>query len=115
MARDISDSKKKFAIKIMKAEYLESDPKAAEIVSREAGILKALAAHPHIVKLIDFGTQGKIVKASGKEKEGIVYLILEYVSGGLLFEIVEEVGSIGEDAARTFFKEIMSAIEYMQS
>lgn len=41
--------------------------------------------------------------------------MLEYVAGGLLFEICQDLGSLGEDAARVFFKEILTSIEFMQS
>jgi len=40
---------------------------------------------------------------------------LEYIAGGLLFEICQDVGSLGEDGARVFFKEIFTSIEFMQS
>ena len=55
------------------------------------------------------------MKSSGKVKENIVFIVLEYVAGGLLFEICQEIGQLGEDCSRVFFKEIITSIEFMQS
>ena len=43
--------------------------------------------HRNIVGIYDFGDDGRIVKASGRVKELVVYIVMEYVAGGLLFEI----------------------------
>ena len=41
----------------------------------------------NIVKLVDYGTDGLIVKPSGKVIKGIVYITMEYVDGGLMFNL----------------------------
>jgi hypothetical protein len=33
-----------------------------------------------------------------------VYIILEFVQGGLLFDVCQLVGGLGEDGARYFYK-----------
>lgn len=71
--------------------------------------------HKNIVGIFDYGDDGKIVKASGKVKENVVYIVLEYIAGGLLFEVCQDLGPLGEDSSRVFFKEIVEAIEFMQS
>jgi hypothetical protein len=38
---------------------------------------------------------------------------MEYVAGGLLFEICQDIGKLGEECARAFFKEILTSIEFM--
>ena len=71
--------------------------------------------HHGIVGIFDYGDDGRIVKASGKEKLNVVYIVLEYIAGGLLFEVCQDLGPLGEDCARVFFKEIVDAMEFMQS
>ena len=41
----------------------------------------------NIVKLIDYGTDGIIVKHSGKVIKDIVFINMEYVDGGLMFNL----------------------------
>lgn len=42
-----------------------------------------------------------------------MYLVLEYAPGGLLFEITEDLGSVGEDQARVMFREMLDAVNFM--
>jgi serine/threonine protein kinase len=86
LAYDKENMSQQYAVKILKNDYLESDPKAQESVIKEVAVLETLK-HKNIVQIYDFGDDGKIVKASGRVKEHIVYIVLEYVAGGLLFEI----------------------------
>lgn len=69
--------------------------------------------HPGIIQIYDFGDDGVISKASGSKKENLVYLVLEYAPGGLLFEITEDLGSVGEEQARVLFKEMLAAVKFM--
>lgn len=114
LAYDVSNHAQKYAVKILKNEYINSDEKAQESVIREVAVLETLK-HKHIVQIYEFGDSGRIVKASGKVKEDVVFIILEYVAGGLLFEVCQDIGQLGEDCARVFFKEIVTSIEFMQS
>lgn len=56
------------------------------------------------MKIIEFGDQGKIAKPSGKTINNQVFIALEFVSGGLLFDVCQLLGGLGEDAGRFFFK-----------
>jgi len=40
-------------------------------------------------------------------------LVLEYVNGGELFDLLLENGALSEEEARKMFRQIISAIEYM--
>lgn len=91
LAYGVENPAQKFAVKILKNEYINSDEKAQESVIREVAVLETLK-HKHIVQIYEFGDNGKIVKASGKVKEDVVFIILEYVAGGLLFEVCQDVG-----------------------
>ena len=52
--------------------------------------------------MLEYGSDGKVVKPTGREADGIVFLLLEFVSGGLLFDLCETLGGMGEDAGRFF-------------
>ncbi|KNC73115.1 hypothetical protein SARC_14327, partial [Sphaeroforma arctica JP610] len=41
-----------------------------------------------------------------------IYMVMEYVAGGELFEYIVKHGKLSEDAARTFFQQIISGVEY---
>jgi len=43
-----------------------------------------------------------VAKPNGKEMGNIVFLMLEYVSGGLLFDMCQSLEKMGEDAGRYF-------------
>jgi len=53
---------------------------------------------------LEYGDNGQVFKPSGKVLTGLIYIILEYVQGGLLFDVCQLVGGLGEDGGRYFFK-----------
>ncbi|ORZ15126.1 kinase-like domain-containing protein, partial [Absidia repens] len=94
-----TETEQKVAIKVIKKKN-HDDAKLAK-VEREIQVLKSLR-HPHIVKLIDvFETDTRI---------GI---ILEYASGGELFEYVLSHSSLEEDVARNLFAQLISSVYHM--
>mmetsp|Transcript_26942 Transcript_26942/g.75756 ORF Transcript_26942/g.75756 Transcript_26942/m.75756 type:complete len:718 (+) Transcript_26942:358-2511(+) len=71
-----------------------------EKVQREINILH-LCTHPHIIRLyevIDTPTD--------------IFLVIEYVSGGELFDYIVSKGRLSADEARNFFHQIISGVEY---
>lgn len=54
-----------------------------------------------------------IVKPSGRIIDKLVFLVLEYVDGDLLFDACQVLGAMGEDAGRYFALEMLGAMEYM--
>lgn len=70
-------------------------------VKNEINILKSLD-HQGIVKLIETGFDGNVLKPSGASVENLVYLILEYVPSGTLFNMCEANGAMGENIGRFF-------------
>ncbi|XP_065911575.1 maternal embryonic leucine zipper kinase-like isoform X2 [Dysidea avara] len=90
----------KVAIKIMDKVQLGDDlPRAA----REISILKRLH-HQHICQLYEV-----------VETTQMYYLVLEYCSGGELFDYIEAKQRLKEIEARSFFRQIVSAIRYVHS
>lgn len=72
----------------------------AEKVRREINILK-MCTHPHIIRLyevIDTPTD--------------IFVVMEYVPGGELFDYIISRGRLPPDEARHFFHQIISGIEY---
>lgn len=55
-------------------------------MEQEIQILEGLK-HDNIVNILSYGTDGVTVKVSGREMKDMIYIILEYVSGGLLFDL----------------------------
>jgi hypothetical protein len=43
--------------------------------------------HENIVNILGWGSDGKVKKPSGREICNLVYILLEYVTGGLLFDV----------------------------
>lgn len=91
-------TKQKVAIKIIKRSVI-SEKHLLRKIQREIKILKNLH-HPNIIKLYD---------VIHTEKE--IFLVLEYVSGGELYSLIEK-GKLHEQDARKYFQQIISAISY---
>ena len=59
--------------------------------------------HKNIVGILGYGSDGHVKKPSGREINNLVYIILEYVNGGLLFDVCQSLGGMGEEDAKFFF------------
>ena len=65
--------------------------------------------------MYEYGDQGKVVKPSGRVIDNLVYIVMEFVQGGLLFDFCQNMGAMGEDAGRFFLHQIIQSIEYMHN
>ena len=65
--------------------------------------------------MMDFGDAGQVVKPSGRVISNLVFFVMEYVSGGLLFDLCQTMGAMGEDAGRFFMSQMIDALEYMHN
>jgi len=92
-------TQEKVAIKFVKKSNLTT-PKQAQALMREVQIMKLLN-HPHIVKVFEV-----------LEDEENIIVIMEYVSGGELFDHIIAHGRLKTNEARKFFRQILSAIDY---
>lgn len=99
---------------MMKNEYLKRSSKIIKNIEQEIQILGSMN-NKNIVKMIDYGTDGEIVKPSGKMIKDIVYISMEYISGGLMFNLCQNLGGMGEDAGRLFFRQLVRVMEYMNN
>ncbi|XP_029109725.1 serine/threonine-protein kinase BRSK2-like isoform X3 [Scleropages formosus] len=91
----------KVAIKMVNREKLSES--VLMKVEREIAILK-LIEHPHVLKLYDV-----------YENNRHLYLVLEHVSGGELFDYLVKKGRLTPKEARKFFRQIISALDFCHS
>ena len=100
------------AIKILKEEFLRRDNDSILSVHNEITILKNMN-HFNIVALLGYGDSGEVVKPSGRHINNLVYLMMEYVPGRLLFDLCQSMGAMGEHAGRFFVSQLLDALDYM--
>ena len=74
------------ALKIFREEFLTRDSESIKSVEKEIEILQGLR-HSNIINIVKYGSDGHVKKPSGRELTNLVYILLEYVSGGLLFDV----------------------------
>ena len=89
------------AIKIIDKTQL--NPNSLEKLFREVSIMK-IVQHPNIVKLYEV-----------IETDKTLYLIMEYVNNGEVFEYLVKNGRMKENVARQKFRQIVSAVQYLHS
>jgi serine/threonine protein kinase len=52
--------------------------------------------------MLEFGDTGTVVKPSTRVISNLVYIVMEYIHGGLLFDLCQLMGAMGEDSGRFF-------------
>ncbi|MBA0587492.1 hypothetical protein Gorai_000620 [Gossypium raimondii] len=90
------------AIKILDKEKVLKHKMIAQI-KREISTMK-LIIHPNVIRLYE-------VMAS-KTK---IYIVLELVTGGELFDKIASKGRLKEDEARKYFQQLINAVDYCHS
>ncbi|WVZ13381.1 hypothetical protein V8G54_010947, partial [Vigna mungo] len=89
----------KVAIKILNRHKIRN-MEMEEKVRREIKILR-LFMHHHIIRLYEV-----------IETPSDIFVVMEYVKSGELFDYIVEKGRLQEDEARHFFQQIISGVEY---
>lgn len=95
----IDDHGKQFAVKMIEKEQLVKEGMEDQL-KREISVMKLLN-HPHIVKLYD------VLQTSNH-----IYLVLELVTGGELFDRLLQAKFFNEDTARRFFQQLVVALHF---
>ena len=80
------DQEQYVAIKILKEEFLRRDQDSILSVHNEITILKNLQ-HQGIINMYEYGDAGQVLKPSGRIIENLVFIVMEFVQGGLLFDL----------------------------
>lgn len=91
------------AIKLIKRESIIKDSESEVKIHREINSLRLLS-HPNIVNLVEVLKSGKYI--------GIV---LEYASGGELFDYILQHKYLKENVAKKLFAQLVSGVDYMHS
>ncbi|KAK0734812.1 hypothetical protein B0T26DRAFT_632725 [Lasiosphaeria miniovina] len=89
------------AIKLIKKDQLGSNPSRMAKIMREVAILKQLT-HPNIVRLHKM-----------EESERHYGIVLEYASGGELFDYILNHRYLRDNAARRLFAQLVSGVGYL--
>ena len=89
------------AIKLIKKDQLGSNPSRMAKIRREVSILQQLS-HPNIVKLHKM-----------EESERHFGIVLEYASGGELFDYILNHRYLKDNAARRLFAQLVSGVGYL--
>jgi tRNA A-37 threonylcarbamoyl transferase component Bud32 len=87
------------AIKVMRPDFFNDDS-ILQTLKSEARICMQLT-HPHIVRLYDVG-----------QRDGNIFLVMEFVSGHTLYDVMRNPDSRSIDYVRTVAKAIGSALSY---
>jgi serine/threonine protein kinase len=95
-------SEKPYAIKILSRQSLQRVDEKEMLLSE----IKTMAEvfHPFVVNLFE-------VLSGSKE----VYLVLEFLSGGELYDVVKSSGKLDEQRARTYFQQICQGVRFCHS
>ena len=95
------DGSVEVAIKLIKRDNLNANPSRQTKIYREVSILKGLA-HSNIVRLHEM-----------VETERYIGIILEYASGGELFDYILNHRYLKDPAARRLFAQLVSGVGYL--
>ncbi|KAG8391989.1 hypothetical protein BUALT_Bualt01G0245000 [Buddleja alternifolia] len=90
------------AIKIIDRDHILRH-KMVEQMKREISTMKMIK-HPNVLNLFE-------VMASRTK----IYIVLEYVDGGELFDKIAKYGRLKEDAAKRYFQQLINAVDYCHS
>ncbi|CAI0453074.1 unnamed protein product, partial [Linum tenue] len=97
-----SETGEPVALKILDKEKVLKH-KMAEQIKREVATMK-LIQHPNVVRLYEvMGSKTKI------------FIVMEFVTGGELFDKIVNHGRMREDEARRYFQQLINAVDYCHS
>ncbi|XXG50707.1 hypothetical protein AAC387_Pa02g4656 [Persea americana] len=97
-----SETQEPVALKILDREKVLKH-KMVEQISREIATMK-LIKHPNVVQLYEvMGSKTKI------------FIVLEFITGGELFDKIVNDGRMREDEARRYFHQLINAVDYCHS
>lgn len=111
-ANERGDPSKSVALKLISYNYLAENEENVHSVEKEIEILKAMQ-HDNIIKIVDYGSDGTILKTSNTLIQNMVFIMMEHVKGGLLFDLCQDMGGMGESVGRFFMGQMLEALDYM--
>ncbi|CDS02704.1 hypothetical protein LRAMOSA00109 [Lichtheimia ramosa] len=98
------ESNRQVAVKLISKKKFQSRPKMLLSTIQEMGVLMALEAHPCVIQIEKVYNEPKYI-----------YLVLEFVSDGELFEHVVQQRCLSERDTRFLFYQLFSAIRFLHN
>jgi serine/threonine protein kinase len=92
------------AVKIIDAKKFAMTPGLSPSELREEAEMMRKLDHPNIIKIKDT-----------YETDHVIFIVMELVSGGDLFDRIVSKGRYSEDAARDVMKKLLSAVSYLHT
>ncbi|CAO0803512.1 unnamed protein product [Mucor circinelloides] len=93
---------KTVAIKVLNKNRFAQKPKMIQAIIQEVSIMMSLRKHPLVVNIDRVFNE-----------QHIIYLVLEYVPGGELFDLVSSSKRIDEDRTRFIFWQLFTGLKYL--
>ncbi|CAO3588959.1 unnamed protein product [Absidia cylindrospora] len=90
------------AVKSIKKSKIDKKPRLLPSIIQEIGILMSLEAHPCVIKIEKVFDEPKYI-----------YLVLEYVRGGDLFDLVSSNVCLSEEQTRFIFFQLFAGIKFL--
>jgi len=109
----VPSSNEKVALKILKKDKLQLSTSTRTQVEREINAM-AKIQHPHVIRLKEVDWDAQYPKRNGQTESSIL-VVLELAQGGELFDFLSYTGSFDESIARTYFHQLISAVDYCHS
>ncbi|XP_028551200.1 CBL-interacting protein kinase 1-like isoform X3 [Dendrobium catenatum] len=109
------DTGEAFAVKILDRKRI-LDLKIDEQLKREIATLKLLK-HPNVVRLHEESTNLLMIPTKNTPQEVFaskerIYMVLEYVNGGELYDKIASKGRLSEQFGRNIFQQLIDGISY---
>ncbi|KAI9027307.1 kinase-like domain-containing protein [Phycomyces nitens] len=105
LADNLEDSQQ-YAIKAINKDRMFTNARVRSSIEREVGVLKVID-HPNIVRL-----------EATMETEHILCIVLEYIEGGELFDLVQKLhqdkqGPLDEELVKSIFLQLVSVVRWL--
>ena len=104
LARDQNLQTRRVAVKTVRPDILnDEDLQEGEAIARFEREARAAASirHPNVVDVSDFG----------KSAEGVFFLVMEYVEGETLYNLLRREGTINPQRAANILRQVVSGVE----
>ncbi|CAN5800633.1 hypothetical protein BH18ACI4_BH18ACI4_22010 [soil metagenome] len=104
LARDQNLMTRRVAVKTVRPDILsDEDMQEGEAVARFEREARAAASirHPNVVDVTDFG----------KSRDGVFFLVMEYVEGETLYQLLRREGTLSIQRANALLRQIVAGIE----
>src|SRR5919202_6091282 len=104
LARDQNLITRRVAVKTVRPDILtDEDMQEGEAIARFEREARTAASirHPNVVDVTDFG----------KSPEGVFFLVMEYVEGETLFQLLRREGTVSPQRAATIMRQVVAGVE----